>query len=314
MATTGAGLSGWEKAILLANIGAGIFGGIGAGKVSKEQIAAQERIAAADRADRERLARMGVAADESMANPFRGQTFQANTLSYLDRLENAQYSKPQLNFGAGNKYAKYVPTVTGGFDYQMSPEMRGAAGTLKRSVLAGRTAPTMTDPGNYGQTGALDITNSYDDVFAPAGGGAGGTAAGARALPAASAYLAGVTRRGGGTTAGGRTTGALGGAASGAGLGSLIAPGIGTGIGAGVGALAGLFGGGGRRAGSAGSDLPVDTARTVLTNAYRDATGQTPTPQQIDQWLRGQGWQPGDAWVGEAGLLSVIAGIQQQRR
>jgi len=103
---------------------------------------------------------MNTASNESMADPFRQQLSQAGAAAKLDRLQHASYSPVSVNVPA--RYAQYKPQVTGGYSYERSPEVRQAAGALKESVLAGRTAPSMTSPDNYGKTATLDLYSGQD--------------------------------------------------------------------------------------------------------------------------------------------------------
>jgi hypothetical protein len=128
------------------------------------------------------------------------------------------------------------------------------------------------------------------------------TAPTAGAAPPSTDSLLPTARRGGGTG------GVLSDAAKGAGLGSVI-PGLGTGVGALAGAVNGLFH---KHASTAPSDFSVEDARTALAQAHQQFFGTPADPGMIDQVLRGQGWQPGDRWVGESGLRSVLQTWQQQ--
>ena len=125
-------------------------------------------------------------------------------------------------------------------------------------------------------------------------------------------YLQGLTPRGGGT--GGTARGALGMAGTGASLGAFGGP-IGMGIGAGAGALVGgITGAINKHAASAPTDLTVQDARQAIARAYQDATGKPADPAYVEQAIRGQGWKPGDRYVGSGGLTSVIQSIQGNAR
>ena len=63
---------------------------------------------------------------------------------------------------------------------------------------------------------------------------------------------------------------------------------------------------------SAPTDFSVSDAQQILSRAYAQAFGRSPSPQALDAAIRGQGWQPGDRWVGQQGLESVIRNWQQQ--
>jgi hypothetical protein len=142
-----------------------ISGGLGAAGNSisnrknrqSQETLTREQIAAGKEADlREAALR------ESGMDPFRHQLSQAQALSLLDELELG--SERKLKPAAA--YAKYVPEMTGG--YERSPEIRQAAGALKRNVLAGQGAPTQTSPANYGRTSALDLVSIFDQGIDPA--------------------------------------------------------------------------------------------------------------------------------------------------
>jgi hypothetical protein len=121
----------------------------------EDRAAAKEVAALNNAADWER-ALLDTATTESALDPFRHQTSQARTLAALDQLERGQYTPAQLDV-RGSPYAGYVPTLRGGYSYEPSPVLRQAAGALMTNVLAGQTAPTMTDAANYGRTGAVDL-------------------------------------------------------------------------------------------------------------------------------------------------------------
>jgi hypothetical protein len=194
---------------------------------------------------RERLATQGVATQESLANPFRHQAAQAATAAALDRMERGTYKPVQVQ--AAGPYAQYVPKTSGGFSYEKSPELINASGALKRNVLAGKTAPTMTDPLNYGRTGALAL----DAQGNPMPGTQGGNAPFA---PAAEEFLSKSYEP---TTSGAR-------------------------------------------------DYAVADARAAVAKAIKLYQHRDAGPGEIDAILRSQGWKPGDRWVGQAGLVSVI--------
>ncbi len=121
---------------------------------------------------------------------------------------------------------------------------------------------------------------------------------------------AGYDRRGGGT--GGAAKGALGGGLAGAGLASII-PGIGPLVGGGIGAIAGgIKGAFTKHASTAPTDFSVEDARQILMHAYQQYFGQPADAMTIEQAIRGQGWQPGDRFVGEGGLAHVLQAWQQQ--
>lgn len=94
---------------------------------------------------------------ESELDPFRHQMDQAADIGKLDRLERASYKPVSVSMPAGSPYAKYMPQTSGGYSYEKSPELIASASTLKKNVMAGNGAPSMTNPDNYGKTGAVDI-------------------------------------------------------------------------------------------------------------------------------------------------------------
>lgn len=109
--------------------------------------------------------------------------------------------------------------------------------------------------------------------------------------------------------------GVAGGAAKWAGRGAQIGsvvPGVGTALGAGIGAVAGaianLFT---KNAASAYSDFAVDDARQAIRDIYRHEGGRDVSDAEIDTILRGQGWEPGDRWVGEKGLFGTLANLRR---
>jgi hypothetical protein len=121
--------------------------------------------------------------------------------------------------------------------------------------------------------------------------------------------MAGYARRGGGT--GGPWKGAGKGALEGAKMslytGGVAAP-ILIGGGAIVGGIAGAIN---KKAKSAPTDFKLADAQQALRNTYKTAWGREASPEEIDGIIRGQGWQPGDRYVGEKGLRSVIEATQR---
>jgi hypothetical protein len=84
------------------------------------------------------------ALQESTLDPFRHQVDQARDAAYLDR--QASPFKPPAGMEA------FTPSAL-----NPRPDMQTAAGLLRDDVLSGHTAPTMTDPNNFGKTGTLDL-------------------------------------------------------------------------------------------------------------------------------------------------------------
>lgn len=246
------------------------------------------------------------ALQESLADPFRHQRAQAGALTSLDMIQNFSNGRriaPPANIAA------YSGRPTGN-RYQPSATMRDHAGSLFGNVAAGNTAPTMTDPANYGRTGAVNLTAP---TAAPGAGGA--TGVGDEPIDPFS-YLSGMERRNEG--AGGALSGMAKGAGMGAGIGA-YAGGVGAIPGALIGGAAGLIGGAfTKNAKTAMTDITVDQARQAITQVFQREGGRTPTPQEVDQIIAGQGYKPGDWGVGEAGILDVIRNLQanfaQERR
>src|SRR6185436_17867356 len=58
-------------------------------------------------------------------------------------------------------------------------------------------------------------------------------------------------------------------------------------------------------AASAPTDFGVDDARAAITAKL----GETGGSEDVDSILKGQGWQPGDRYVGEAGLQGVFKNL-----
>jgi hypothetical protein len=127
-------------------------------------------------------------------------------------------------------------------------------------------------------------------------------------FPDPSSFTSGYAQRGG------NSRGAMGRAASGASTGAAIGsmvPGIGNAVGAGVGALVGGIAGlANRRASTAPTDYAVDDARSIITDAFSTYNGHAPAAGEVDQIIRGQGWQPGDRFVGSGGLDSVLNNLR----
>jgi hypothetical protein len=60
---------------------------------------------------------------------------------------------------------------------------------------------------------------------------------------------------------------------------------------------------------SAKGDYGVNDAYEMISRAYRDQLGREASSDEIWSQIRGQGWKPGDRWVGSRGLNAVIASI-----
>lgn len=151
-------MTGLEIGLLLTAIGGGAASSIAGGMSQRrqaEQNAQTSKEVAQMNIDADKAAQiLDLIYKEGVLDPFRGQMFQANNMAKLDMMENATYSP--VRYGADPRYGAPM-TPTGGFNYTMSPEARAGAGALKKSVMAGRTAPTATDPANAGKSSVLDL-------------------------------------------------------------------------------------------------------------------------------------------------------------
>lgn len=170
-------MTGGETALLMAILGigsgaaSGVASSIGNRKNAELSAKTQKEIAEMEIADAEAARLLNTAMQESLLDPFRHQMNQAGDLARLDLMERASFRPTR--FAADPRYGQPL-TASGGFAYEMSPEIRRAARDLKTSVLAGRGAPTMTDPSNYGRTSVLDLLRvasggtraDTDDAFA----------------------------------------------------------------------------------------------------------------------------------------------------
>ena len=97
----------------------------------------------------------GAALQESTLDPWRHSMFQADDIATLDRRERGTFTPS--NISMPDRYAAYKPTVTGGFQYQKSPEYIQSMAGLKKLVMSGQGAPTQMNPLNYGKTGAINL-------------------------------------------------------------------------------------------------------------------------------------------------------------
>ena len=98
-----------------------------------------------------------VAMKESALDPFRQQMSQANDIQSLDQKERSTYTPTRLTAPAGME--QYIPQMSGGTSYTKSPEAVASFAALKRNIMAGNTAPTQTNPDNYGKTSVLNLLN-----------------------------------------------------------------------------------------------------------------------------------------------------------
>lgn len=67
-----------------------------------------------------------------------------------------------------------------------------------------------------------------------------------------------------------------------------------------------------RRAKTAPTDFNLADAQQIVRDAYKDFTGGDISEQELDQYIRGQGWEPGDRYVGEKGLTGVLDDIARK--
>lgn len=247
-------LSTMELLTLILGAGQGASSSMAAAGASKRQTQLSRDEIAERRAGRNQ----GVAAAESMADPFRHQLDQGNAIAKLDRMERASFAPTKIAPQGG--YA--APAMSGGLSYTKSPELISSAAALKKNVMGGNTAPTMTDPANYGKTGALDL------VTLAATGGNPAAVNGAQGRPGnPGAYLEGTTRRMPGKAFTSETR---------------------------------------------GTDLSVADASQILDRVFRTELGRAPQPGEIASTLAGAGLKPGDQWVGEGAMTSIINALRQQ--
>lgn len=282
------GMSGADWASLIAGLGGATVTAI----VNSRNNRRNAEVAEDELDQRENSDVRDVALKESLADPFRHQRSQYQNLAALDMLKQFGSGGPRITPPAN--VARFTGTSNGG--YRPSANMLGAIDALEQDIRGGHTAPTMTDPANFGRTSAININ--------AANGQGSGAPAGSTVAPfrAANTFLPDQSKRrnegAGGVGAGMRT---------GLKYGSMAGP-YGAGAGLVAGGIAGAFT---KNAPTAATDLSVDQARQVLDTVYREVLGRQASPDEIDNALRGQGLKPGDRWVGESGLLSVINQIQQ---
>lgn len=296
-----------------------------------------------DRADRRETNILDVASRESLADPFRHQNSQVTSLAMLDRIANAQRGQTQISVPP--EMQRFLPQISSGYSYEASPDLRTAAKLTQRSVASGQTAPTMTDPANYGRTGALNLNdpNSIGMGAQPnmpaGGGGAGGAVPRPGATPTPAPGTMSNSYFGGGAQAGTpsystderdmemnaasgnpayanyrrRREGAGGALSSGAKYAQLgatagsVVPGVGTALGGIVGGVGGLIGGAfAKNAKSAMSDFYLDDARQILRDASEELRGRPATDDEIQEAIVGQGWEQGDRWVGQESLDYIL--------
>jgi hypothetical protein len=67
-----------------------------------------------------------------------------------------------------------------------------------------------------------------------------------------------------------------------------------------------------RRAESAPTDFNIADARGIISQAHKDAFGVDIDPAYLEEIVRGQGWEPGDRYFGDASLRYVLDAFDQQ--
>jgi hypothetical protein len=67
-----------------------------------------------------------------------------------------------------------------------------------------------------------------------------------------------------------------------------------------------------RRAESAPTDFNIADARNIISQAHKDAFGTDIAPEYLDQIVRGQGWEDGDRYFGDASMRYVLDQFDQQ--
>jgi hypothetical protein len=339
--------------IALAGLGAAGTSAYLSSRQNRQNREAAEEQAELDRDERKGTNLLEVASRESLADPFRQQNAQATSLGMLDRIATAQRGTTSINVPP--EMQRFMPTRTGGYSYEASPDLRTAAKLLQRSVASGETAPTMTNPANYGATSARNLNDpgsigmgarpNTPTAGAPGTGASGAvprTGAGAPTVAGPAAAPGNTMSNsyfGGGATAGSPSYstderdmqmnaasgnpayanyrrrregagGALSGGAKyaqlGASVGSVV-PGVGTALGGIVGGIGGLIGGAfTKNAKTAMSDFYLDDAKQILRDQSEALRGRPATEEEIDDAITGQGWKPGNRWVGQEGLDYIL--------
>jgi hypothetical protein len=287
------GMTGAQWAQLAAGIGAAGVGAYVSNRNSRRQQEGEDE----DREMTEEQHLRQTALAESGMDPFRHQMFQGRNLTSLDMLQNMGRGGRSITPPAN--VAPYAGNVRRG--YEPSQTLRDHASQLYNSVASGNTAPTMTDPANYGKTSALNLNAGQP-------GGSSAPAPAAEMVDPLS-YLPGrEARRNEG--AGGAISGMVKGASTGAGVGAMAA-GVGAVPGALIGGAAGLIGGAfTKNAKTAATDLSLEQAKQAIQAAYQSELGRPASEEEVMGRIAGTGWEPGDEWVGEQGLLYHIREIQ----
>jgi hypothetical protein len=102
-------------------------------------------------------AQMGVAADENARDPFRQQMAQIRNLGQMDMMQSMKAPAPA---GPSGPYARPAGEGVQPGSYAPSAEMLQWIAQMKRNVAGGQnTAPTMTNPANYGKTSVMNLSS-----------------------------------------------------------------------------------------------------------------------------------------------------------
>jgi hypothetical protein len=159
----GRNMFGWDD-LAVSGVGflSGLFGGGAKAKQEEKNRQTQLEIAQMDDRRARELALLEAALKESQLNPFRQQLSQATSVRDLDYLERGRYTPTKMTVPAAMQ--GFMPQMSGGFSYTPDPAVLKGYGDLKRDVMSGHTAPTMTDPSNYGKTATLDLLSGATGV------------------------------------------------------------------------------------------------------------------------------------------------------
>ena len=140
--------------LLLSGLGSGLmslFGQSSANKKAQQDYELQQQ----QLRQQQQQQQQNVALNESELDPWRHSMFQGADIAAMDKLERSSFTPASLS--VNNKYAAQKPTVSGGYSYTKSPELIQSAAALKKLIMSGQGAPTMTNASNYGKTGAIDL-------------------------------------------------------------------------------------------------------------------------------------------------------------
>ncbi len=101
--------------------------------------------------------------------------------------------------------------------------------------------------------------------------------------------------------------GIMGGAVKGATTGAQYGGGYGALAGAVIG---GAYGAAKKHATTAYSDFKPEQMPGLITDAYRQYLGRDPEAGLVDNWMKGQGWKPGDKGVGQKHVFEELDSIK----